>query len=441
VRAVRARSVGAVSNALGLVQVSLLVTRCGFSRTTDAYVVLFAFGQAVLAVWVQGIVYPARLAVGRDAGGWRRTQLMAAGAALLFQVVAAGILVLQGFPMGTVLPLALPLVVAQSAGAASAVLGVRHACAGRPALMAGLAAPANALACVALLASPQGAVAAQRMCWGLAVGNVTLLGLLTARSLGGGDANAPTATSPPLRGRCHWLVVNAAVGYAGGLLLQTAAAELPRGTATVYGIVTRVVGAAVGIGVNAALPALVHWSRDGAAEAHHLLGRVLRGAAPLLALLAAGAVLEPRYVRVAAAGAGWLALAAAAALVAQVTYAAGAFQAFRQPALITLPATAACVAVALREGAAWPLAVALIINATLTLLPLLAVNGWRAESRQAVALALVSATAAATPVPSWLLLVAAVTAVFAQLHRPPRSRLDDDDGARPALVPSGVAVG
>jgi len=392
-----ARLCAVSSTGLSVLQAGLLLRVVGATRSADTFFVLFAFGQAVLTVGVVGILYPARLAEGGDSGRWRRPLSLAAASGAASTALGAGLLLVEGYVAARVMTVAALLAASSAAAGAAGVLAVRRACAGRSSLLAGLAVPANATACAALLVPATSSVVG--MSSGLLVGNACLLACLLASS---GSQRARLRSAPADRhpAPSRWLAANATAGYAAALTLQAAAAQLPAGTATVYALGTRVVYAFLSIGLTSVLPMLVHWgSQEGDALRWTARRLLVPGTWVLLAIAMLSAVVLPAALP-AAALLGWLLVAAGATLVVQVTYGAGDFTALKVPALLAPPISVAAAVAALVCADGRLLLAGLTATSAATVVPLCLRRGWHSVLTAGAVATVVSLVAAVAAVPT-----------------------------------------
>lgn len=348
-RGVSAQLLALGSQAAGAAQIWLLV-REGVGPASDVYFLCFGGGQLVISVWVLGFVYPRQLA--HRERSWGRTESLspyvAAGAVVAAAVYAACV----GYPWQLLSAIAAPLAVAAAAGAAAATYAAGLACAGRPLALAGVALPANLVACAAMSSvAVHPAATPIAMCVGLAFGNVILMCLLRR------PAHTVLRASSVSDERCtplpdeRWLLLASVVGGVSPLLAQAVLATFPAGRLSAFSVVTRLGLAATTIGVNAVLPLVLSWRQ----VEHTLLWRVSWAsilAAPAVALGVRMGLPDNPVAGLSAPVltllAGWAGLCPAATIATRLTIVSGRLRVFRATALVNAGLTVVFLAGAVR---------------------------------------------------------------------------------------------
>lgn len=298
----RAPAVAAASQFLGLVQIYLLTRQHGAGTASDAYFFLFSMSLLPTQVLLVGVAYPILLNSGSGAERRSVSQLQRLVPAVCVGSVAVGTAWL--FHVHRLTDAIGVLVAACAAnGFISAInwhRALRIAADGNAMWLAGVALPANAVACLAIIDPWNSAsTRATAMVLGLLVGNLILCGAFVRA-----NAPVPTATAdvaiatglvprtltPDRRGveltarrrDDLWYLAKSVLGYAGGNVIQALALLLPAASVTILNVVMRLVGVLPTTVVSTLLPRVVNRASD-APDAALRLGRwIAYGMYPIL---------------------------------------------------------------------------------------------------------------------------------------------------------------
>ncbi|MBT2568958.1 hypothetical protein J7I84_21200 [Arthrobacter sp. ISL-85] len=315
----RAPVLSLASQASGLLQLGVLLWRYGPSNATDAYFYLFNLGNLPIQILIVGVLYPMLLNDDRiTKSGARRFEFWVPVATSAAIALGCLWLSIQGRSSLDVLPVYLLAACNAFIQARLWFLAVAAEAEGKPAWMAAVALPANALATlVMLLPWSNSSLTVTAMLTGLVAANVAYLLLMTAQKAGQNVLdNLPR--SPARRHTAHWwFLTKSFVGYGGLMVVQSLALVLPPSTLTLLTLPMKIVGSVAATFVNAVMPLLVHQGTDSPSAARRFLKLLvlLLGTAGLLGVIVIYA-LFPTYAVQAAVVALWL-IASASASVAQ----------------------------------------------------------------------------------------------------------------------------
>ena len=275
-KALRAPAMSIASQAVGVLQLGLLLLRAGANEATDAFYYLFNLGMVSITGIIVGVVYPSLLnreRLSRSDLRWIRNLVPV----LCLLVVGGGAAWLAANDrLGNELYLLAVL------SGANAVVQARlwfraiaAEAAGHAIWIAGVALPANLIA-VAALAPPWPApnLAVTAMTGGLLLGNLVLLGVMRHRRVGDAvlvDGAAATGS----RSGSAWFLGTASVAFVSQAVLQSLAVLLPAAGLTILNLASKIVGSISAAFVNATMPLLVHERTDSPAAARRFLRIVM----------------------------------------------------------------------------------------------------------------------------------------------------------------------
>jgi hypothetical protein len=316
----RGPAASVASQAIGLLQIGLLLLHGGVTNATDTYFYLFTLGLTPILILVMGVMYPMLLngqPISRR--GLRRIRLAATFSAVACVLGGYGWLAANREMDATLLIVAVFL----SANAVlQAQLYSRAAAAeagGNALWISGIALPANVGACAAL-AWPWGSsnAATIAMVAGLVIGNAGSLAFITQRRVGQEVLDAVPVDAPANRGSL-WFFGKASTGYVSQGLLATLAVTLPASSVTVLSVASKVVGALAATLINSVMPVLVHQATQSTRAARRFLRLLvcLLVVAGALATVAAR-IVAPDYLLAVIVISVWT-ISASAAAVAQRT--------------------------------------------------------------------------------------------------------------------------
>lgn len=334
------------SQVMGLVQIGLLLLRAGANEATDAYFYLFNLGLVPTFLLLNGILYPQLIGTGAPSRRYVRSIRVGT-------VCASGGLVLAGSfwlhhrgRLGEELaPLAAILIanaLIQSVLYGRALLAEAD---GNASWSAGIAFPANVLACLSLLipwSSPP--LAATAMATGLLLGNIALC-LQMARSRVGHDVSA----SLPERNSTHappvLLIARSGTSYGSQLLLSSIAVLLPPSSLTILNLCTKVVAAVSTTFTNAFLPRFINRGTRSPRKAIMFLRVCVLSLAPLGFVLTGIAVfVDPAYLGLGLLLTMWLISSSASSIAQRASYRFLPISVFLGPMIFTI---ACCLSVSI----------------------------------------------------------------------------------------------
>jgi hypothetical protein len=272
----------ATSQALGLVQIALLLHGYSANSSSDVYFFLFAVGMFPIQTVISGVLYPRWLR--RNSPKQEITAFdigLAFGSAILV-LAGAGYLSIIGRTPSTLFPIAAILAGNTAISAIVWIFTMVKASTGNPRLNAAVALPANCGACVALMISWVEPLSLRTvaMCLGLLTGNIAMLVLLQLKTRFRWVIKVRRSHSEPDAGRRPEsrdaaLVGKSFAGYGAGMALQMCVATLPPSSLTLFNVASRCVASVVGSGVNTVLPRLVHIRSEAPTEIIRLIRLVL----------------------------------------------------------------------------------------------------------------------------------------------------------------------
>lgn len=310
------------SQAVGLLQIGLLLLRGGATDETDTYFYLFTAGLTPVHILVVGVMYPLLLnAQPISQRGLARIRVAAPITAAAF--VAGGCLWIARARQLDEHLLTIAVILAVNAILQGCLYfrAVAAEAGGDALWTAGIALPANACACAALLWPWEDSSAATTaMVVGLVVGNAVLLVVVTRRRIGQAVLDrAPTVTARH-RGSL-WFFAKSAVGYLSTTVLASLAVLLPASGVTVLALANRVVGALVTTLINAVMPVFVHQSTEGPEATRRLLRglTVGLGAVGTVVVAGVGAAAAPQVTNTVVVVL-WVVASAAAAVSQRMAY-------------------------------------------------------------------------------------------------------------------------
>lgn len=349
---VRLSALAGSAQALGLVQVLLVVHLALEPRDSDAYLYLLIWVQVPTQMVVVGVLNPTWLRIGASPEPRRLTQL---ARALPFAVLIAGPLgmlayaALSGQPFSAVSLYAALGAVLAPLFALTWTAATRLAVDGFGAWLAGVTLIPNALGVAGLGAvwwigsgiDPVVVLLVTQI-----IGYATVLALLIRTGSAVGAAymlrdGGRTPGGGARKAGVHYFAGQAAVSYGAGLVLQSATAALPAASLSILGIITRAVSGIQSLITNANLPSLVHTSSVDDRAPLRFLDRFLAvaGSAGAAAVVVSW-YLRPAWTLYVAAVVGWILAAALNATVKRIAVR------FHSPRL-TLITTATSISVTL----------------------------------------------------------------------------------------------
>ncbi len=248
-----------VSQGIGVVQLVLLLFRVGANDQTDIYLYLFNMGMLPTQIVVVGVLFPMLLnreRATRTLARLVRRWVPFAGA--LFVLLASAWMAINGRLAASLAPIVAASLVNAFLQACIWARAVAAEAIGDPNWISGVAIPANALAVVALLIPFPDGASVVAMVSALAVGNLTLLGVMRMRSVGDA-AFVDLPESRVVGSRAEvWFLTKAAVSYGGLALIQSMAVVLPPAMLTLLSVAAKIVASLVATFVNAVMPRIVH---------------------------------------------------------------------------------------------------------------------------------------------------------------------------------------
>ena len=402
--ALRVQTVAFMSQALGAVVLALLLT-AGVSRTTDAYLVLFAFGQAPVAVWVLGVVYPQRLVAG-PTGSWRKQIFFSGSLGALASGIGAVYLWKVGYPSEALWPLAGVMVIVSALICAAACQAVHLACQGRPTALSGLAIPGSSLAAIALFFSrDQGEQSIVWMAMAMVVGLVFSFWVITRET----HKVAYVSLIPEMISHVKdleiksdtstgTLLLASGLATSGLLSLQAVLALLPAGYATQFGVAMRLGSAVTVIGVSAILPLLINWQTYAESKIRFIIKFLLGVGVPFIVI---AAVVGTRWgvpgmfnTGTVVCFAGWLSLSAVSALAGQSIMRTGQARWLRDTSVVFIIVMALFLVPAAILESGLLIGMALLMSTAASVAVMCVRLGWRKESMASLVVSLVGLTVA-----------------------------------------------
>jgi hypothetical protein len=321
VSAFRAPAVSAASQAIGLVQLVLILARAGTNNATDAYFYLFNLGLVPINCIVVGLMYPSLLNEFRlSRAGLRTIRWVTPLCGALF--VCGGAAWLAWRDRLTEGLLALVILTGANAVVQAGVWfrAVAAEAGGNALWIAGIALPPNLLA-VAALAYPwtEPATAMTTMMAGLLGGNLALAVFMHRRAVG--DDIVASADEHGAGSGSLWFLALSSSSYVGQTVLQSLAVLLPASGITLLNVAYKLVGSVSATFVNATMPSLVHRDTESRSAARRFLRLVAATVtAGGLGLVGAVRVLRPELVLPALVVATWLLCSTASAVAARMSF-------------------------------------------------------------------------------------------------------------------------
>jgi hypothetical protein len=260
------------SQAVGLVQLLLILLRAGTNQATDAYFYLFTLGLAPITCVVVGVMYPSLLNERRiTRRGLVRIRRITPLLSLFFVTAGSMWLLANGRLSGQLVGVAIACAVNSMIQARLWFRAVATEAGGNAFWVAGVALPANLLATAVLLFpwnTP--AITMIAMTCGLAVGNAGLLIFMALRRIGDSVLDSvPDHTET--KGASLWFLSLASIAFLGQTLLQSFAVLLPASSITLLNVGIKVVGSMSATFVNAIMPLIVHQGTDSSRSARRFL--------------------------------------------------------------------------------------------------------------------------------------------------------------------------
>lgn len=277
------------SQAVGMVQLFLMLLRHGATNATDVYLYLFNLGNLPNQIVAVGVLYPLLLSPERLSRRRARAIriLLPISATAVMLGGAAWLQVNGRFDGGTLL-IALLCLINAWIQAGIWPMAVAAEASGDPRWMAGVALPANVVACLGLLVpSFESTSEVSSMVGGLVLGNVLLLALMLSKRVGSEVFLSLSAANGGGSRSQWWFGGKSAVGYGGLVVIQSIALILPPSSLTLVAIPTKVVGAISVALVNAVMPHFVNQKSSSSASGARFLGYVWIGLLPIVIVLGA----------------------------------------------------------------------------------------------------------------------------------------------------------
>ncbi|ETD30642.1 hypothetical protein W823_23565 [Williamsia sp. D3] len=311
------------SQAVGLIQLALLLWRTGANNATDAYFYLWTLGMLPTLTLIVGVMYPMLLNNSRI-GGPGVTRIAAVTPVMSVVTVAIGAtwFALNDRPVSVILPIAIA-----SAGNAAAQALVWHRAVlseavGEPRWMCAVALPSNVLA-VFVLALPLGSAVqvVTFMIAALFVGNVGLYLAMVRLEVGASAIRGGEDLLPATKATFVWFFFRAGSGQLALVVIQSTAVLLPAATLTVVSVASKFVGAFSSIFVNALIPRFINQSTKDAAAANKFILVLWCFLFPIGVLVTALALpLEGLQVSLALLGSVWVLVATTAAVAQRMAF-------------------------------------------------------------------------------------------------------------------------
>ena len=261
------------SQAVGVLQLLLLLWRYGATNATDTYFYLFNLGNLPIQILVVGVLYPLLLndeRVSRRGAALFARWVPAAGIAAVG--VGAGWLHVTGRVGGETLPIIAFSALNAFMQARVWVRAVAAEAGGTPHWVSGVALPANLFATTVIaLPWPNSDSTVTAMTAVLAVANAGLLLLMVKCSVGdsvfhGLSDHGRTNLRAPM-----WFVSKSTVSYGGLMVVQSVSLILPPATLTLLTIPMKIVASVSATFTNAILPRLVHQTTESPSEGRYFL--------------------------------------------------------------------------------------------------------------------------------------------------------------------------
>lgn len=341
--------VAATAQAMGLLQIILLLRGVGATRISDAYFFLFGWGLAPTQVVMMGVMYPRWLRRGRPrylsevlwvsgtslAGG-----ILTMGALFVYCFLSKGdwheYIVIAGF-------LATNSAIATLAWA----VALLKAAEGRSLALATVTLPANSLACLGIVFGGQDqGLRVVFMSVGLIVGNLGYVLVQWPTVLRGRGGQESVRHETDDRHATGWYLLKAITGYGSGLALQGVSATLPASGVTVVSIAAKVVTGFSGSVTNILLPRLVNRETENPAKVWRFVWVVVGGVVGLSGPCLAGAAMGWHQAAWVAIVLAWILATTANASFQRVAYR------FRSPRA----AAVSVIGAVLIAGGAWVMA-------------------------------------------------------------------------------------
>jgi hypothetical protein len=252
--------VSALSQFIGLVQILLLTRNGGAGSGSDAYFFLFSMALLPIQILLAGLLYPLLLnQTGTTPRTLRRLRLLTPWACVIMVMVGA----LWLWHLGKLTPSIYGLVILCALnGLVSARLWyycLELAADGEVIWLAGVALPANILACLVIVNAWSPSTArATIMVGGLLAGNIALLIYLSATGRASTTDHPHVDPTTSTRSSGGWFLAKSVTGYASQDILEALALLLPAASLTILNIINRIVGSISTTVVSSVLPKLVN---------------------------------------------------------------------------------------------------------------------------------------------------------------------------------------
>ena len=317
----RAPVASIASQAVGLLQLGLLLLRAGANQATDAFYYLFSLGMVSITGIIVGVVYPSLLNHERLSRSDLRSIRNAVPVLSLLMVGGGAAWLGVNDRLGSGL---YALVALSGANAVvQARLWFRAVAAeagGQAVWIAGVALPANIIAVAALAPqwrTPELAVTA--MAGGLLAGNIGLLLIMERRRVGDDVVrDSPDASS---RKGSTWFLGTACSAFVAQTVMQSLAVLLPAASLTLLNLANKLVGSIAAAFVNATMPLLVHGRTESPTMARRFLRVVvLVEAVGGVALLVGTYFLRPDFILPAFVVGVWLVGSGASAVAQRMAF-------------------------------------------------------------------------------------------------------------------------
>ncbi|MCM3485084.1 hypothetical protein [Kocuria rosea] len=258
------------SQALGLLQVALLIWPDGGGLASDAYFLLTAWGMFPAQIILFGVMFPLWLRNGATREGTAIIAVfcvvLAAGLATIGSMV---FLISAGKHYDLLLFHTIVFTVYCVLQTVNTAFALRSASTGNALWLSILTLPSSVCACTLLIFSNQELSSATSLLGiGLCIGSVIYTGLFIATGTHNGlrvdsvrTGAQPPGSDPrvgPPRGDSLWFFGKSVSGYGAGLFLQTVAATLPQSSLTTISVVSKIVGGFTSVVTSTNLPRLIN---------------------------------------------------------------------------------------------------------------------------------------------------------------------------------------
>jgi hypothetical protein len=263
-----APAVATLSQFIGLVQIVLLTRSGGAGRGSDAYFFLYSMAFLPTQILLAGLLYPLLLSqTGAAPQTLQRLKALTPWSCVL--MVMLGVFWL--WHLGHLTPQLYALAILSALNGFVAAKLWYHCLEltadGEVIWLAGIALPANLLACVSIgYAWTPSSLRATVMVGGLLIGNIALFAYLRAtgrtKSAPRSAHSAAAASAAPRSS--GWFLAKSITGYASQDALEALALLLPAASLTILNILNRIVGSISTAMVSSILPKLVN--RDSATQ-------------------------------------------------------------------------------------------------------------------------------------------------------------------------------